>query len=75
MRSDPPLVAVLAMSDHRTPSPLMRLVALRGSTVEHAEATILRWTLDERRMLVRAGILHGDDWHLTEAGKRAIGTT
>lgn len=55
------------------PSPLQRLVALRGTTARAAEAAIALWSAGDRALLVRLGLIdHAQDFSLTAAGRRVL---
>jgi hypothetical protein len=53
------------------PSPLARLAALRGRPTAGVELAIKGWTLKDRTLLERVGIL-GPDHKLTAAGKQTL---
>ncbi len=52
-------------------SPLRRLAALRGASADAAEASIALWTVDDRALLVRIGLLDRE-CALTPAGRDVL---
>lgn len=54
-------------------SPLRRLASLRGSSAAAVEAAIALWSLEDRDLLARIGLIdRSQDFALTAAGRRTL---